>query len=471
MRHIAQLSISESKGTKRIWIEGKKLVSSNFNAGDNIEVFIDEESRSVTIHTSDIGRRVVSSRKRKGDVLPIIDICNNSISKVFDAVRKIKAVFCSNKIIITIHPDEIAKEERLDRLGKKLANGEPLSCGSIAHGGGVMDHAIHAGLAKSNVTSFLGFAVEIEQTYLECSLNNNSVWADDSLAVEAPMQDVNVADLPQVDIIFAGLPCTGASKAGKAKNKLIFAEDHIGAGALFLAFINILRAANPAIAVLENVPQYASTASMSVIRAALTAMGYDLHEIVLNGNEYGALENRDRFVMVAVTKGMECDLQEIIPVRQKESCLAEILEPVAGDDPMWKEYEYLKAKELRDKAKGNDFSMQVLDPSANSCGTVGRGYARVRSTEPKIAHPTNPDLMRQITVKEHAAVKAIPAELVEGVSATVAHEILGQSVIYPVFKAVGIYLGKVIKRWAEAVKEVQGAEVIYPAGHQFLLFG
>lgn len=146
MRHIAQLTIGESKGVKRIWIEGKKLVTSNFNAGDNIEVYIDELSRTVTIQTSDIGRKVVSSRNRKGEVLPLIDICNNTISKVFGAVRKIKAVFNRNKIIITIHPDEIAKEERLERLGRKLANGGALSCGSLAHGGGIMDHAIHTGL-------------------------------------------------------------------------------------------------------------------------------------------------------------------------------------------------------------------------------------------------------------------------------------------------------------------------------------
>lgn len=321
------------------------------------------------------------------------------------------------------------------------------------------------------MTSFLGFAVEIDQRYLECSLNNNSVWTDNSLVVEAPMQDVNVADLPQVDILLAGLPCTGASIAGKSKNKLTFAEDHNGAGTLFLSFINILRAVNPAVAVLENVPQYAATASMSVIRAALTAMGYDLHETVLNGNKFGALENRDRFVMVAVTSGMDCDLQEIIPVRQKESCLAEILEPVADDDPMWNEYGYLKSKAVKDLAAGKGFAMQVLDPSAVLCGTIGRGYSKIRSTELKIAHPTNPDLMRQITVKEHAAVKAIPVELVHGVSNTVAHEILGQSVIYSMFTEVGAYLGKIINRWAEAVKETLEAEIIYPAGHQFVLFG
>lgn len=483
MRHIAQITIGEHRGVSRIWIEGTKLISSNFNAGDSIEVLMNKVSKTITIHASDIGRRIVSSRKRKGEAQPIIDICNNAISQVFGTIRKAKAIFSRNKIIITIHPDELAQQERLDRLNRKLANKEPLSCGSMAHGGGIMDQAIHRGLADSGVASFLGFGIEIEPKYLECSLRNNSVWTDDSLAIEAPMQDVNVSDLPLVDILVAGLPCTGASIAGKSKNKLTFAEDHTGAGALFLAFINIMRAANPFAAVLENVPQYASTASMSVIRSALSAMGYVLHEIILNGNEHGALENRDRFVMVAVTKGFDIDLSEIIPVRQKESCLAEVLEPVADDDPMWKEYEYLKEKAIRDKKAGKGFKMQILDGKASSCGVIARGYSKVRSTEIKIQHPTNPDLMRQITATEHARMKCIPEELVAGLSATIAHEVLGQAIIFPAFQAVGVCLGNAIQRFvgiqrfamsAKAVKEeiVEAVKKTFqPAKQQLSLFG
>ena len=323
------------------------------------------------------------------------------------------------------------------------------------------------GLKDSGFTSFLGFGVEIEQKYLECSLKNNPVWSDDSLAVEAPMENVIVGDLPEVDLFVAGLPCTGASKAGKSKNKLSHAEDHKGAGALFIAFLNIIKQINPAIIVLENVPQYASTASMAVIRATLDTWGYDLHETVLNGNAMGALENRDRFVMVAVTKGMDCDLRQIVPVRQKESCLAEILDEVSDLDPVWQNYDYLRIKEINDKASGKGFAMQILDGKASSCGTIGRGYAKIRSTEPRVAHPVNPDLMRQLSVKEHAKVKGIPLFLVEGCSDTVAHEILGQSVVFPAFQAVGRYIGKIVRQWFAGLQPVE----IKPKGYQYSLFG
>jgi len=50
-------------------------------------------------------------------------------------------------------------------------------------------------------------------------------------------------------------------------------------------------------------------------------------------------------------------------------------------------------------------------------------------------------------VLEHARLKGIPARIVEGLSTTVAHEVLGQSVVYPAFRAVGRALG----RWLAAL--------------------
>jgi hypothetical protein len=66
----------------------------------------------------------------------------------------------------------------------------------------------------------------------------------------------------------------------------------------------------------------------------------------------------------------------------------------------------------------------------------------VRSTDPKLQHPTDPKLLRQFTPGEHARIKGVPERLVDGVSATVAHQILGQGVVYPPFVGVGQHLGE-----------------------------
>jgi len=62
--------------------------------------------------------------------------------------------------------------------------------------------------------------------------------------------------------------------------------------------------------------------------------------------------------------------------------------------------------------------------------------------------------MRQLTPVEHARVKGIPESLIAGVPATVAHEILGQSVIFPAFEAVGLAVGQCLQRQAPALRVV-----------------
>ena len=48
---------------------------------------------------------------------------------------------------------------------------------------------------------------------------------------------------------------------------------------------------------------------------------------------------------------------------------------------------------------------------------------------------------------EHARIKGIPEELVAGMSNTIAHEALGQSVLFEPFKAVGTLVGESLYRW------------------------
>lgn len=83
-----------------------------------------------------------------------------------------------------------------------------------------------------------------------------------------------------------------------------------------------------------------------------------------------------------------------------------------------------------------------MTADSTSVGTIGRGYSKARSTEPFLAHPVDQGLSRLFTAVEHARLKGIPESLVAGVSETTAHEILGQSVIYPVFEAVGKAIGQ-----------------------------
>ena len=112
--------------------------------------------------------------------------------------------------------------------------------------------------------------------------------------------------------------------------------------------------------------------------------------------------------------------------------------------------EGLKAKEVRDLAAGKGFRMQILDEDSPKLGTLTKGYAKRRSTDPRLRHPSNPELLRQFTPTEHARAKHIPAHLVAGASTTLAHEILGQSIVHSAFVAVWRLIGRSLLQWSIA---------------------
>nr|WP_246883732.1 DNA cytosine methyltransferase [Pseudomonas koreensis] len=279
--------------------------------------------------------------------------------------------------------------------------------------------------------------------------NNPDIWQADSIAICSDIRDVSLeGNIPQCEILTGGVPCTGASKAGRVKNDLEFAEEHDSAGTLFFDYLAWVKANNPAIVVLENVPEYQNTASMAVIRSVLRSLGYVLNEEVLDGSDFGALENRKRMVMIAHTPGLGdlFSFENLKTHKVREASINDILEPVPLDSTRWKPYAYLTEKAIKDKAAGKNFGLQRLTGNEDGCGTIGRHYFKGRSTEPFLIHPENPDLFRLFTRLEHGRVKTIPAVLTEGVSETSAHEIMGQSVVYEQFDSIGEEIGSSLFR-------------------------
>ncbi len=435
-------AVGSNKGKKRVWLEGAKLAHGGFSRGDSIKV--ERSGKTIVIKIDEYGGHTVSGRSRNGKDKPIIDLSSQEILKGFTVGEPLRITAKKGYLVISQH--EITKRiySRVSGIRARLSAGLPVRSCSLFHGLGVIDRALHDGFARAGIATAISAAVEIEGNYLDASIvNNQAIWSDDSIAINSPIQLVNPSPKFQVDMLVAGVPCTGASKAGRTKNKLKNAESHIEAGALFHYMLRFIEVLNPALVVLENVAEYAGTASMAVIRAVLSDNGYHFTERILGGNDYGALEDRQRLCVVAVTKGLDFNLDdEIKPVREKEDSIDKILEPVEDDSPRWKACSYLAKKEVRDIAAGKGFRRQVLTGSEPKCGSCGKGYSKIRSTEPQIAHPTETGLSRLFTPIEHAAIKGVPKELIAGLSDTVAHECLGQSVVFPAFEAVGAYIGE-----------------------------
>ena len=438
--------ISEQRGTPRLWLEGSRLEAAGFSPACRYSVQIDAEACRLTLQVAEQGERIVSRKERAGKILPIIDICNGGLLRMFAGMDKLRVVFMAGQLHILPLASEARRQERINRLQTKLATGEALAVGSVSTGVGVLSLAVHEGLQEAGLTSRLAMACDIDPEYLLQASEHNPAWCADTVMIAAPMQEIAfdpwaARRLPALDILEAGIPCTAHSNAGRAKKGLAIPEDDKNVGHLVAAFLAIVAATNPAAVLVENVPAYMSSASFAILRNQLEEWGYRVQAEVLTGKEFNVIENRERMALVAVTEGIEFDFAAVERPTPASLRLGDYLDDVSADSPLWSEMSYLKEKEARDKAAGKGFAMQLFNEESTRISTIGRGYAKVRSTEPKLQHPTNPALLHQLTPAEHARVKGNLPILIEGMAATRAHEVLGQSVLSAVFRAVAKALG------------------------------
>lgn len=442
--------VGSHRGKPRVWLDAQ-VAKAGLEAGHRYDVVVN--GTTIVLQANPDGSRVVSGKRSKdGETMnPLIDLNSQELLAIFDGMTSVRVAVKQGEIYILPLASELKKRERLTRLKRKLESGEPLAIGSISHGGGIMAHAIHQGLKAAGHDTKLAFANEIREELLEHAQIHNDAWSSDTKVFAAPMQELafderGIASIPKTEIFEAGIPCSGASKSGRAKRGLAHAESHPEVGHLVVAALVILSKTNPAIALIENVPTYANTSSADILRGQLKDMGYVTHERVLNGNQWGALENRDRWFMVAVTEGIAFDFDQLLPPNTIPRELKDVLDPIPLDDPQWKTMDGLKAKEVRDLAAGKGFKMQSYGQSATSVGTITKGYSKVRSTDPRAIHPENPDLLRQFTPGEHARIKNVPQHLIAGLSQTIAHEVLGQGVIHNKVADVGQHIGNALNR-------------------------
>ena len=115
----------------------------------------------------------------------------------------------------------------------------------------------------------------------------------------APMGDIteiDAADIPDHDLLFAGFPCQPFSIIGQRNG---FADPR---GELFFEIERIARSKRPRGIVLENVKQLATAQNGAAIKRILTALqdlGYATDYKVLNALDFGLPQKRERVIIAA----------------------------------------------------------------------------------------------------------------------------------------------------------------------------
>lgn len=449
-RQVSYTKLGEHRGLPRLWLEGARLERCGFEPGSRFRVDLDLVRRQVRLLIDANGDRQVSSRKARGSEedrrTPIVDVTADSLSNILGEGARVRAVLSPGEIVFDLHPVQLAIEAREKRTQEHVANGYVTEA-ALCAGVGVATLALKEGLESAGLQTRVDWIIDRDGRYLDLAVQNNPAITNDTRLYEASLEEVETAALNGTDILQVSLPCTLHSTAGKAKRKLQKAEDHPTDALGTFGLLRILEAVNPSVVVSENVKQARESASYALVRAYLHEQGYSISEGVFGGKQAGSIEHRERWWFCAISSGLAqgFDIANVRDQPRTFATLGEALDAIDDEDGRWRTYDYLEAKAVRDAAAGKGFKRQLVGPEAERIGTVTRGYNKARSTDPMVRHPDGVR-SRLLTPNEHARVKGIPEQLVEGAGATLAHEVLGQSILFGHAKGIGQSVGEHLAR-------------------------
>ena len=348
------------RGAPRLYLDTPALERAGLRPGMAVSVELRADQFRLTLRVDPAGQRRVSSKQRCGRAIPVLDINNSEDLDPFVTSGVVRILITQHAVHVLLPASIVKALARLDRVSSKLALDQPLMTASLAFGAGISCHSLHEGLASAGVSCELVMANEICESYASLASANNPTVAQNTTMAVIPMQETAQDDwlldrIGTVDVLEAGIPCSGASKAGKSKRKLARMEDHPLVGHLIGAVIQLIGRLQPAVVVIENVESYRDTASAAILRGWLGNAGYAVTETVLDASDFGSLEARVRWFLVASPPQLALDLTQLSSPGATTQKLVEVLDPIDPDDARYRTVEYLKAKAISDEETGRRF--------------------------------------------------------------------------------------------------------------------
>jgi DNA (cytosine-5)-methyltransferase 1 len=412
--------IGRNKDAPRVWLEGLYLLRAGFLPAHRIQVHFSQQRVEITLAPE--GTRVVSSKTRHNQSIPVLDLNTSALADSFGPITTLQVQINNGTIVLTPTQTERLRATRC-RNGKE---------GSLFSGGGLLTEAARlAGYQPA-------FAVEINEQYAKVFEENHHEARMFNLSIE----DVPVEMLPAVELLSIGLPCEPFSMArrvekgtGKKCNKTLPPEAH-PLGDLTVWAALVIRALNPATVVIEEAPGYLNSGAGFMMRLFLERAGYTLEARVIDPREYGEITARVRTVIVAHS-GSDFRWPEPAPntrtfaeIRDDESLLEDRY--FTSETKPW-----LTNHWANQTAKGNGFTSTQLDNQSTSVPCVSKRYFSQQGTGAVVKHLQRPECWRWMTLAEVRRLHGVPDSYYLGEeSKTRAGEILGQGVIVSFFQKI-----------------------------------
>jgi DNA (cytosine-5)-methyltransferase 1 len=282
-------------------------------------------------------------------------------------------------------------------------------------------------------------------------------FPDDEHPLAGDITAVDVADVPDHDVLLAGFPCQPFSIAGVSKKNALGRPHGFlceTQGTLFFDVARIIAAKRPRAFLLENVKNLIShdkKKTFRVIRNTLEELGYHLDARVVDGRHF-VPQHRERILIVGFREQTDFDWDAVpLPDPARAPRLSAILhredgaecDPDEGryfdasgkvhdkyvlSDKLWA---YLQAYAAKHRAKGNGFGCSVVGREDVSRTLSARYYKDGSEILVDRGAGGNP---RRLTPRECARLMGYPDDFQIPVSDTRAYKQFGNSVVVPLIR-------------------------------------
>ena len=196
--------VQDSRGTPRIWMEGRALERAGFLQGVRYTRTIKNDV--IELRLAQDGELAVSIRKAKN--LPVIDICNKAILPVTDGAEELRIDFGVGVIRITVAALTRNQRIREARLVSEIQRGF-ITKGTLCSGIGMSTLALSDAFQHSGIVPVQRWLVDRENKYHQVAWDNNPAVHEHTKIFTASLEELEPELLLPVSVLNVSLPCTG----------------------------------------------------------------------------------------------------------------------------------------------------------------------------------------------------------------------------------------------------------------------
>lgn len=392
----------------RLWFSSRRLETLGFAPGDGF--LVQPGNGSIRLTRSLLADNHVSYKRCQNGRRPVIDLNCSDIGLILSAGEE--ARITAVRDLITISPSV-----RTFHIRRALAPKQTLRVVEMFAGGGTLSQAFDGKRAFD-----LHAAIEIEPNYADVY----SKAHPSTHLIQADVRRIHPSEIPAMDILACGIPCTNFSNLGVTHHKLKGKSELGDTGDLFISVCSVVAHHMPLACVFENVPQFANSLAGQALVSHLEKLGYFCSAVITKPNEaWGEPSDRRRWVMVATLRP---DFQITVPNVPFAGTMADYLDipdperDAADVKKSANRVALLERHVAKHKARGNGFKMASIGYDSTKCPTVTRTY-HFLNRGPLVQTPFGLRMLRQSEIERLHGAKAATDHYRTAV------EVLGQGVL------------------------------------------